>query len=85
MRLASRKLRSCRRSAAAALVGSLGLLAQPLAAQEVLSLTGALERGRTGARETVAANARQRAAEAKAKEAFGYRLPQVRISERCDG
>lgn len=47
-----------------------------------LSLAEALARGRTGARETVAAAARQRAAEAKAKQAAGYRLPQIRLSEQ---
>lgn len=55
---------------------------QALAAQEPLSLAGALARGRTGARETVAADARKRAAEAQAKGAFAARLPQVRISEQ---
>ena len=50
-------------------------------AAESLTLAGALDRGRLQARETTAAVARQRAAEARAKEAAGYRLPQVRISE----
>lgn len=53
-----------------------------LAAQAPLALADTLARGRAGARETVAANARQRAAESRAKEASGHRLPQIRISEQ---
>lgn len=62
-----------------ALIGAAPGLAQDTAP---LSLADALARGRAGARESVAAAARQRAAEAKAKEATGYRLPQVRVSEQ---
>ncbi len=60
------------------------IAAGPALAQDAapLSLADALARGRAGARETVAASARQRAAEAKAKQAEGYRLPQVRVSEQ---
>ncbi|MEO7793221.1 MAG: TolC family protein [Thermoanaerobaculia bacterium] len=58
------------------------LLTPALFAVENLSLAGALDRGRMQARETTAAVARQRAAEARAKQAAGYRLPQVRISEQ---
>ncbi len=65
--------------AAAALVGAATLSAQAPAA---LSLADALARGRSGAREAVAASARQRAAEARAREAAGHRLPQVRLSEQ---
>lgn len=82
MRFEGRKPRSGSGMATGAAIGALGLFVQPLAAQETLSLAEALGRGRGGAGETVAANARQRAAEAKAREAFGYRLPQVRISEQ---
>ncbi len=57
-------------------------LTPPLLADETLTLATALDRGRLQARETVAASARQRAAEARAKEAAGYRLPQVRLSEQ---
>ncbi|MEO8278016.1 MAG: TolC family protein [Thermoanaerobaculia bacterium] len=53
-----------------------------LFADESLTLASALDRGRLQARETTAATARQRAAEARAKQAAGYRLPQVRISEQ---
>ncbi|MEO8196424.1 MAG: TolC family protein [Thermoanaerobaculia bacterium] len=49
---------------------------------ESLTLASALDRGRLQARETTAAAARQRAAEARARQAAGYRLPQVRISEQ---
>jgi outer membrane protein TolC len=64
------------------LIGLLGPAA--LYAQEPapLSLGDALARGRGGARETVVASARQRAAEAKAKQAAGHRLPQIRLSEQ---
>ena len=65
------------------------LLCAPLAAGTAsgeepapFSLADALARGRGGARETVAAGARQRAAEAKARQAAGYRLPQIRLSEQ---
>jgi|CXWL01.1.fsa_nt_gi outer membrane protein TolC len=56
----------------------------PAWAQDASSLTlaDALARGRDGARETVAASAHQRSAEAKARQAAGYRLPQVRLSEQ---
>jgi outer membrane protein TolC len=60
------------------------IAAGPALAQDAapLSLADALARGRAGAHETVAASARQRAAEAKAKQAEGYRLPQFRVSEQ---
>lgn len=57
-------------------------LTRPAQAQDSLSLGAALDRGRLQAREATAAAARQRAAEARAREAAGYRLPQVRISEQ---
>jgi len=60
----------------------LSALAPGARAAEPLSLADALARGRAGARETVAAAARQRAAEAKAQQARGYRLPQIRLSEQ---
>lgn len=47
-----------------------------------LSLAEALLRGRAGAREVAAAEARERGADAKARQAAAYRLPQVRISEQ---
>ena len=53
-----------------------------LRAEESLTLADALDRGRSQAPETVAASARQRAAEARARQAAGFRLPQVRISEQ---
>jgi len=60
------------------------LAAGPGAAQGAppLELADALARGRAGARESFAASARQRAAEAKAQQAAGYRLPRVRVSEQ---
>jgi outer membrane protein TolC len=57
-------------------------LSLSVAAQDALTLAEALARGRSGAREVMAARARQRAAEARAKEAAGYRLPQIRLSQR---
>lgn len=60
----------------------LSALAPGARAAEPLSLADALARGRAGARETVAAAARRRAAEAKAQQARGYRLPQIRLSEQ---
>ena len=57
-------------------------LTPALFAEESLTLADALDRGRLQARETVAAAARQRAAEARVKQAAGFRLPQVRISEQ---
>ena len=58
--------------------------AGPALAQDAspLSLADALARGRDGAGETVAAAARQRAAEARSRQASGHRLPQVRLSEQ---
>jgi outer membrane protein TolC len=53
-----------------------------VAAQDELTLAEALARGRSGAREVMAAQARQRAAESRAKEAAGYRLPQIRLSQQ---
>lgn len=50
--------------------------------QAPLSLADALAGGRIGARETVAADARQRAAEARADQARGWRLPRIRLSEQ---
>ncbi len=47
-----------------------------------LSLAEALLRGRAGAREVAAADARARGADAKARQAAAYRLPQVRVSEQ---
>ena len=69
---------------ALALVALSFLTAPPpsLFADESLTLAGALDRGRLQARETTAAAARQRAAEARVRQAVGYRLPQVRISEQ---
>lgn len=56
--------------------------AQAAAEPAALALGEALSRGRSGAHETVAALARQRAAEAKARQAASYRLPQLRVSEQ---
>ncbi len=72
--------RSLRRAGVVALLAA----APPAFAQAeaALDLASALTRGRTGAREAVAAAARQEAAEARAREASGYRLPQVRLSEQ---
>ncbi len=47
-----------------------------------ISLAEALARGRTGAREVTAAEARERGATAKVRQAAAYRLPQVRLSEQ---
>jgi len=47
-----------------------------------LSLRDALAGGRERAREAVAARSRIDAAEARSREARGYRLPQVRLSEQ---
>ncbi len=76
-------VRTLSRLAALLLVAAAGS-ALPLAAAEPaqLSLADALARGRTGGRETTAADARQRAAEAKVRQASSYRLPQVRLSEQ---
>ncbi|MDQ1348775.1 MAG: hypothetical protein QG573_2151, partial [Acidobacteriota bacterium] len=65
-----------------ALLLAVPILTPALPADESLTLATALDRGRLQARETVAASARQRAAEARAREAAGYRLPQVRLSEQ---
>jgi outer membrane protein TolC len=51
-------------------------------AAEPLDLAGAMARARAGAREVVAADARREAAGARAKEAFGHRLPKLRLSEQ---
>ncbi len=57
--------------------------ATPVAAEpQRLALADALARGRSGAPETAAAGARQRAAEARVRQAAGYRLPQLRLSEQ---
>ncbi len=56
------------------------LLAAPLAAEE-LSLKGAMTRAREKSREVSAAGARKEAAEARARQAGGFRLPSVTLSE----
>lgn len=58
--------------------------ARPASAQATspLSLGDALTRGRAGAREMLAAAARQRAAEAEVRQAAGHRWPQIRLSEQ---
>lgn len=57
-------------------------LTPALFADDSLTLAAALDRGRSQARETTAAQARQRAADARVQQAAGYRLPQVRLSEQ---
>lgn len=68
------------------MVLSLLLFTSAVAGAEVgsapLSLADALARGRGGAPETAAALARERAAEARVRQAKGYRMPQVRLSEQ---
>src|ERR1035437_4216313 len=56
------------------------LLAAPLAGEE-LSLRGAMSRARDKSREVAAASARKEAAEARARQASGFRLPSVTLSE----
>ncbi len=73
-------------------IGGICLIAvTPLSAQTVaegsaspvpISMADALARGRAGAPEVAAAQARQRSAEAKARQAAGYLWPQVRLSEQ---
>jgi len=57
-------------------------LTPALFAGDSLTLAVALDRGRSQARETTAAQARQRAADARVKQAAGFRLPQVQLSEQ---
>jgi outer membrane protein TolC len=57
-------------------------LAGPAAPAEPLDLAGAMGRARAGAHDVVAATARREAADARAREAFGHRLPRLRISEQ---
>jgi outer membrane protein TolC len=66
-----------------ALGGFLAALALARAASgaDSLSLSAAMAGGRAQAREVVAATARTAAAEARAREAGAWRLPQVRLSE----
>ncbi len=47
-----------------------------------ISLAEALARGRSGAREVAAAQAREQGANAKVRQALSYRLPVVRLSEQ---
>ena len=56
------------------------LLAAPLAGEE-LSLRGAMTRAREKSREVAAAGARKEAADARARQASGFRLPSVTLSE----
>jgi outer membrane protein TolC len=59
----------------------LALLAAPhSAAGESLTLAGAMARARENAREVVAARARQEAAEARASQAKGFRLPSLNLT-----
>lgn len=57
------------------------LLAAGASAQP-LDLAAAMARGRDAGHEVVSATARQAAAEARADQATGHRLPQIRISEQ---
>jgi len=59
----------------------LSLLAAPVAGQP-LDLAMAMARARDGGREVAAATARKAAAEARADQATGHRMPQIRISEQ---
>ena len=63
----------------AALCTALGPAA-PLVAGEPLTLAEALRRARENAREVVAAQARRQAAEARASQARGFRLPTVNLT-----
>ena len=63
----------------AALCTALGPAA-PLVAQEPLTLAEALRRARENAREVVAAQARRQAAEARASQARGFRLPTLNLT-----
>ncbi|HQR67176.1 MAG TPA: TolC family protein, partial [Thermoanaerobaculia bacterium] len=63
----------------AALLAAL-LPAAPLAAEEPLSLAETMRRARENAREVTAARARQQAAEARASQATGFRLPSVNLT-----
>ena len=56
------------------------LLAVPAGAEE-LSLKGAMTRAREKSREVAAAGARREAAEARARQAGGFRLPSVTLQE----
>ncbi len=67
-------------SSLAALFAAALLLAPSLAAEE-LSLKGAMARAREKSREVAAAGARKGAAEARARQAGGFRLPSVTLSE----
>ncbi|MGE5344425.1 MAG: TolC family protein, partial [Acidithiobacillales bacterium] len=70
-----------------ALLGALGasLSARPApaasAAEEPLTLAGAMQRARENAREVGAARARLEAAEARARQAKGFRFPSVNLTE----
>lgn len=61
--------------------GLLSLVVASAAAQP-LDLATAMARARDGGREVAAATARMAAADARADQATGYRLPQIRISEQ---
>jgi outer membrane protein len=66
-----------------ALLAALGaaLTARPaLAAEEPLTLAGAMQRARENAREVGAARARLEAADARARQAKGFRLPSVNLT-----
>lgn len=78
------RLRIVALGALAALCAAAGRAAEPSAADGAapISLAEALARGRGGAREVAAAQAREKGADAKARQAFAYRLPQVRLSEQ---
>lgn len=65
-----------------ALLTLLALLASlpAAAAGETLTLSGAMARARENAREVVAAQARRQAAEARASQAKGFRLPSLNLT-----
>ncbi len=65
---------------AGGLLGALTLVGAAASAAP-LDLATAMAGGRAQAREVVAATARTAAADARAREAIGWRLPQIRISE----
>jgi outer membrane protein len=62
-----------------AVLGALAASPAP-AADEALTLAGAMQRARENAREVVAARARQQAADARTSQAKGYRLPSLNLT-----
>ncbi len=77
-------LRIFRLGILAATVATASQAAEVPAAENVapISLADAMSGGRAGGREVATAEARQEGAAAKVRQAFAYRLPQVRVSEQ---